>query len=192
MNDVWPLSVAIPTYRREAVLLQTLDYLLAMTPGAGEIMVVDQSETHEPPTEARLRALSDEEQIRWVRRSGPSITGAMNDALRLAKHDIVLFLDDDVRPEPELFRAHIAAQSLPRGGLVAGRVIQPWQEGTEFAAGGPFHFASTRPADVNEFIGCNFSVRRDAALVLGGFDENFVRVAYRFEAEFAHRFTVST
>jgi hypothetical protein len=30
-------------------------------------------------------------------------------------------------------------------------------------------------------------VRRDLALALGGFDENFVKVAYRFEAEFAHR-----
>ena len=36
-------------------------------------------------------------------------------------------------------------------------------------------------------MGCNFSVRRDVALALGGFDENFVKVAYRFEAEFAYR-----
>src|SRR5262249_1402897 len=31
------------------------------------------------------------------------------------------------------------------------------------------------------------SVRRDVVLQLGGFDERFVRVAYNFEAEFAHR-----
>ena len=36
-------------------------------------------------------------------------------------------------------------------------------------------------------MGGNFSVRRDIALRLGGFDEQFVRVAYNFEAEFAHR-----
>ena len=36
-------------------------------------------------------------------------------------------------------------------------------------------------------MGGNFSVRRDIALRLGGFDEQFVRVAYNFEAEFAYR-----
>jgi hypothetical protein len=36
-------------------------------------------------------------------------------------------------------------------------------------------------------MGGNFSVPAAEALALGGFDENFVRVAYRFEAEFAHR-----
>ena len=33
----------------------------------------------------------------------------------------------------------------------------------------------------------NFSVHRDVALKIGGFDERFVRVAYNFEAEFAYR-----
>src|SRR5262245_16399189 len=36
-------------------------------------------------------------------------------------------------------------------------------------------------------MGGNFSIKRDLALELGGFDENFVQVAYRFEAEFASR-----
>ena len=36
-------------------------------------------------------------------------------------------------------------------------------------------------------MGGNFTVRRDIALKLGGFDEQFVRVAYNFEAEFAYR-----
>jgi GT2 family glycosyltransferase len=36
-------------------------------------------------------------------------------------------------------------------------------------------------------MGGNFSVARRSAIDAGGFDENFVRVAYRFEAEFAHR-----
>jgi GT2 family glycosyltransferase len=33
----------------------------------------------------------------------------------------------------------------------------------------------------------NFSVKRDLAVALGGFDENFVHVAYRFERDFADR-----
>ena len=36
-------------------------------------------------------------------------------------------------------------------------------------------------------MGGNFSVKRSIALKIGGFDENFVKVAYRFERDFADR-----
>jgi hypothetical protein len=43
------------------------------------------------------------------------------------------------------------------------------------------------PRVCTEFIGCNFLLPRQAAIRLGGFDAAFVRVAYRYEAEFAYR-----
>jgi GT2 family glycosyltransferase len=185
-----PISIAIPTYRREAVLLATIEYLLALQPRAAEILVLDQTESHGPDTDARLRLLAESGAIRWLRLPHPSIPAAMNEGLRQARQDIVLFLDDDIRPEPELIDAHLRAHERHPDGLVAGRVIQPWQEGIDFASAPEqgFHFASTRPALIREFMGGNFSVRRDLAVALGGFDENFVKVAYRFEAEFASRF----
>lgn len=188
MKEFLSLSVAIPTYRREAVLLTTVADMLALRPRACEILVLDQSEGHLPATESALRALAEAGQIRWLRLPQPSITAAMNEALRQATQDIVLFVDDDVRPEADLLVAHMAAHAQHPDGLVAGRVIQPWQEHAEAPADGPFTFASNRPTQVSEFIGCNFSVRRKEAIGLGGFDENFVRVAYRYEAEFASRF----
>jgi GT2 family glycosyltransferase len=183
-----PLSVVIPTYRRESVLIDTLTALLALEPRATEILVIDQSERHEQPTEQRLKELAEAGHIQHIRLSRPSITAAMNEGLTRAAQDIVLFLDDDIAVEPELLSAHALAHSQQSGGLVAGRVIQPWQEGIAPAADEPFSFASRRPAWIQEFMGGNFSVRRRLALELGGFDENFVRVAYRFEAEFARRY----
>jgi GT2 family glycosyltransferase len=185
------LTVVIPTYRREQVLLETIGYMLALRPEAAEILVIDQTEVHEPPTCARLGELEQAGRIVWVRRQVPSITAAMNHALEVAKGDIVLFVDDDVRPEPALFAAHLQAHEQHPISIVAGRVIQPWQEGTDFEsvhAPAGFHFASTRPAVIREFMGGNFSLPRALGLALGGFDENFVKVAYRFEAEFASRF----
>ena len=182
------ITVAIPTYRREQVLLDTLADLLALAPGPAEILVVDQTACHEPATAEALQAMADAGHIRWLKLAEPSITRAMNEALLQAKHGIVLFLDDDIRPEPELLEAHVAAQGRHPDGLVAGRVIQPWQEGANHDATPAFHFAATRPAQIREFMGGNFSIVRDLALRLGGFDENFVKVAYRFEAEFAHRY----
>lgn len=182
-----PISVVIPTYRRESVLLETLAYMLALDPGPSEILVIDQSEKHEPETTRQLETLQAAGHIRVVSLAAPSIPCAMNRGLQEAKQEIVLFLDDDIRPEPGLVSAHLAAHNEHPDVLVAGRVIQPWEEGLDIPPDGPFQFAGLRTAWIDEFMGGNFSVSRSRALALGGFDENFVRVAYRFEAEFAHR-----
>jgi GT2 family glycosyltransferase len=188
MNARSDVSVVIPTYRRGAVLLQTIDYLLAMSDRPAEILIVDQTEEHEPTVGERLVALDKQGAIRWIRLQSPSITRAMNCGLMQARQALVLFLDDDIRPEPGLIEAHAARHSGQADILVAGRVIQPWEEGVSIPGGGVFRFCGTRAAEIDEFMGGNFSLRRDTALALRGFDENFVRVAYRFEAEFAHRF----
>jgi GT2 family glycosyltransferase len=65
--------------------------------------------------------------------------------------------------------------------------LQPWDGDVSSASWDARQFASTESRDVEGFMGGNFSVRRRRALALGGFDENFVRVAYHFEREFADR-----
>jgi GT2 family glycosyltransferase len=189
MTAALPVSIVIPTYRREAVLVQTVRALLAQQPAAAEIILVDQTERHDPATDAQLQDLAREGHIRWLRQGPPSIPRAMNRGLVEARHDFVLFLDDDIRPDPGLVAAHHAAHLAHGDVLVAGRVLQPWDEGLDHSACTRFHFATVKPRWIREFMGGNFSLSRESALALGGFDENFVRVAYRFEAEFAHRVT---
>jgi GT2 family glycosyltransferase len=191
MTAPLPVSIVIPTYRREAVLVDSVRALLAQQPAAAEIILVDQTEQHEPATEAELESLQREGRVRWLRQGPPSIPQAMNRGLLEARQEFVLFLDDDIRPEPGLVAAHHAAHMAHENILVAGRVLQPWDEGLDYSECTRFHFATLQPRWIGEFMGGNFSLRRNAALALGGFDENFVRVAYRFEAEFAHRFTRS-
>lgn len=185
MSERLPISVAIPTYRREGVLLNTLRDLLVLAPA--EIIVLDQTEQHEPATEQALRQLDDAGQIRWLRLGTPSIPQAMNRGLLEAREDLVLFVDDDIRPAPNLLTAHVEAHMAHADVLVAGRVTQPWETDPPPAID-RFHFNCVDAAWTDRFMGGNFSLRRGTALTLGGFDENFVRVAYQFEAEFAHRF----
>lgn len=180
-----PISIVIPTYRRDRVLLETIGHLLRLQPRAAEIVVVDQTPKHAPETELRLQQLGGDGSIRWLRLSRPSIPGAMNQGLLGAKEEIVLFVDDDIVPDVRLAASHQLAHADGGVGLVAGRVLQPW-DATIGRADRP-GFSSTRRGLVREFIGCNFSVKRALALALGGFDENFVHVAYRFEADFADR-----
>ena len=186
MTGPLPLTIAIPTYRREQVLLDTVRSLSRLTPRAGEILIIDQTVDHTPATESALRRLDDDGTIRWVRLSRPSIPAAMNKGLLEARFDVVLFLDDDIVPFADLVAAHANAH---RDGqvLVAGRVLQPWDDDPVAAAWSARGFASTEARYIDEFMGGNFSVRRQHALDAGGFDENFVRAAYNFEREFAER-----
>src|SRR5262249_50720012 len=181
------LTIVIPTYGRGEVLLDTLRRLLALDPPAPEVIVIDQTEEHSSYVSCTLEAWQTSGCVRWVRQRHPSIPAAMNRGLLEASHPFVLFLDDDIIPDQELVAAHIGALETTGAALVAGRIIQPWQEGRDFSGDVDFHFATVQPAWIQDFMGGNFSVRRDVLLQLGGFDERFVRVAYNFEAEFAHR-----
>ncbi|MEK6302302.1 MAG: glycosyltransferase [Acidobacteriota bacterium] len=186
-SSILRVSVIIPTYRRDRVLLDTIAHLLDLEHAAGEIIVVDQTPEHEPETQRALAELEAEKRIRWIRLSPPSITHAMNVGLKQAGNDVVLFVDDDIVPGRDLIAAHANAHSEGHN-IVAGQVLQPGEEPvSEDVDGAQLRFCSSRRQHISEFIGCNFSVKRKLAIELGGFDENFVHVAYRFEAEFAAR-----
>ena len=176
-----PISLVIPTYQRDDVLVATIKRLLDLSPRPAEILVLDQTQKHQESVETALRDWDLAGDIRLIRLAEPSIPRAMNRGLHEARRDLVLFVDDDVIPEAGLAQSHLDAAKKTGAALIAGRVIQPWHEGKHVSE------TSMRSAWVSEFIGCNFAVRRDVALTLGGFDEQFVSVAYNFESEFAYR-----
>ncbi len=179
------ISVVIPSFQRGAAALDSVRALLALSPPPGEILLVDQTPEHPAEIHVQLEALARSGELRWIRLREPSIPAAMNAGLQHAQRSTVLFLDDDIVPSPGLIDAHLHARDH---GLVAGQVLQPSQSSLPLDGGEPFRFNSPEPAWIDEFMGGNFSVDRARALGLGGFDENFVGAAFRFEAEFAHRY----
>lgn len=191
------LSIAIPTYGREAVLLETLRHLLALPDRADEVLVLDQTAAHEPETDQQLRAWSEAGLVRCLKLTRPSIPAAMNEGLRQARGGLVLFLDDDVVPARGLVDAHRRAHEESGVVAVAGMVLQPGEEPIAGGSAAPrgeglrrdleFCFRSTERVDICNVMAGNLSVNRDAALSCGGFDERFVGVAYRFETEFCRR-----
>ena len=196
--EVLDISVAIPTYGREQVLLDTVrSFVERQTQRPGEILVVDQTPRHARATERTLADWADGRVVRWLRLAEPCIPRAMNTALVEAVNPVVLFVDDDVVPSPELVAAHSAALRDSDAWAVAGQVLQPSEEPAEWTASPgsvglradfDFRFNSTRPCWVRNCMAGNLSVRRSQAIQIGGFDENFgATVAYRFETEFARR-----
>jgi len=187
------LTIAIPTYGRDAVLVDTLGYVLALDPPADEVLVVDQTPRHDDATEEQLGAWSRDGAIRWERLPQPSIPHAMNVALQRASGEVVLFLDDDLIPCRDLAARHLAA--IAGADAVVGQILQPGEEPVTLAAPQPrgrladleFRFNSDTATNVTNVMAGNLAVRRDRALAIGGFDENFVDTAYRFETDFAWR-----
>jgi GT2 family glycosyltransferase len=182
------IAAAIPTFARDQVLIDTIKHVMRQRPRPKEILILDQSPNcHAASAQSALAAWHKQGMIRWLHLPRPSIPAAMNKALLETIADLVLFLDDDVVLESGLIGSHRAAHNRTSAAIIAGRVIQPWQEGVTFPEHEGFHFAARDPRWTDRFMGGNFSVRREVALRLGGFDENFVHVAYNFEVEFAHR-----
>jgi GT2 family glycosyltransferase len=173
------ITIAIPTYNRQEIAVLTIERLLLF---GVPIIVVDQTPApHEP-----LAGLP----IRLIRLPEPSIPHAMNIAVEAAQTDIVLFVDDDVVPSPRLVDGHVEAYRDPDVWAVVGQVLQPGEEPEPIqqpADDLEFRFNDVAGRYVANVIACNLSVKRDRFIALGGFDENFVGAAYRFETDFALR-----
>lgn len=191
------LSVAIPTYGREEVLLDTIDQFLVQRPRAREVLVLDQTARHERVTATRLRELDTAGRIQWIRMDRPSQPRALNVALRHAKARIVLFVDDDIRIGQDFVGRHWAAYGDPAVWAVAGQVLQlgqavreepPMNRGSGALADIHFPFNYGMRCFVENGMSGNLSVRRERALQVGGFDEQFYPpVSYRFDAELCKR-----
>ena len=176
------ISIAIPTFNRGQILLATIEHLLALEPRADAILIADQTREHPSEVEERLRRWDAEGVIRWMRLPEPSIPRAMNDLLVAATTPLVLFFDDDIIPGRDIVRAHRDAHRDPAVWAVVGQVLQPGETTSDYRQGR----AETALAFAFVMAG-NLSVKRERALEIGGFDENFIGAAYRFETDFALR-----
>jgi GT2 family glycosyltransferase len=184
------ITVAIPTYNRGAILIETIRRLLALEVVADAILIVDQTRDHPPAVERELTTFASSGAIQWLRLPEPSIPHAMNEALQRANTELVLFLDDDVEPSPRLVIEHASAHHDETLWAVVGQILQPDEEPRHFARPADdleFHFNHDAPANVTNVMAGNLSVKRERALSIGGFDENYIGAAYRFETDFALR-----
>ena len=191
------LDIVIPTYQRGKVLLDTIEYLQSQADDYISLIIVDQTSYYDGDEVARkLQDFANQNMIQWIREEKPSIPNAMNIGLLAAESDIVLFLDDDIIPENCLVSEHIAAYSDQSIVASVGQILQPNEQAISvvlpessdnFDADLEFPFNSNTQQYIQNCMAGNLSVNRKIAIASGGFDTNFVGVAYRFETEFCRR-----
>ena len=170
------ITVAIPTYNREQVLINTVQHVLAQGRPADEILVIDQTPEHEAKVARQLSRWHADGSIRWLKQEEANLSAARNRALLEATSDIVIFLDDDVILAQNFIRSHEESFADEKTKIVAGQIVaadKPVHTGDidDFELG--FPLSHDRTAWIKNMGGGNFSVYRDLAIELGGFDQRF-------------------
>lgn len=200
------ISVIIPTYNREKVLRETLADVLQQDYPDFEVLVVDQTPTHEPETDAYLQSLAESNRIQWLRLDWASLPGARNYAVRRSQGAIILFLDDDVQLPPGFLHAHARNYlEQPEIGAIAGRVFDRMKLADSGGGltiedlppeamdpGIAWYYIdlvhTVKPQQVLSVRGCNMSFRREIFEKYGlHFDERFRGSAVREESDFCLR-----
>src|SRR3954452_8521202 len=166
-----PLSVVLPTRNRPDLLERCLQTLYA----AGlrdddEVIVVDSASTGDG-----AQRIASKYGAHFVRLEESGVSRARNAGWRTAHHELVGFIDDDVRVHPGWPDAMAAALAEPGNAFVAGWIgVPPEQAGAidpqpyivlpdriRFDRDSPRYFAA----------GANMGVRRSLLATIGGFDE---------------------
>jgi glycosyltransferase involved in cell wall biosynthesis len=165
-----PVSVVIPTRDRPALLDGCLTTAAAALRPGDELIVVDSASRDPAVAEVARRHGAT-----VVRCDLPGASRARNAGVGAARHDVVVFIDDDIRVDPHWAHHMAAAMADPAVGFVTGRISVP-----------PDQSEYQRPVAVNEgdvpvaldatsttSLGpsANLAVRRSVFERVGGFDE---------------------
>jgi poly-beta-1,6-N-acetyl-D-glucosamine synthase len=113
------VSVIVAAYCEEAVIERTLRSLLALDYPDYEIIVVDDGSTDRTP--ALLAPYAADGRIRLLeKRVNEGKAMALNDAIPIARGDIVTIVDADIQPEPDTLRHLVVHFRHGRVAAVAG------------------------------------------------------------------------
>lgn len=177
------VSVILPTYNRNEVLKQTLEYLLEQDPAPREIIVVDQSKEHNKATNGFIEKLIASGQIVYIFQQEPNAQRARNRAIVEARGEVLLFIDDDMVMDSNLVGAHWKNYEDTDLAAVCGFYLEPNEQPLDELPN-EFHrpftgwiympHCYTKRIESYQWPSGNGSIRRDVAIRLGGFDENYI------------------
>ena len=98
--------------------------LLAQSHPPYEIIIVDQTESHDEVTRQTLTEWEAEGSIRRLHQKELNASLARNAGALAATGQVLLFLDDDIEIEPDFIAAHVRNYADPKIVAVSGQVLE--------------------------------------------------------------------
>lgn len=176
-------SLIVPAYGRPDAARRLVEDLCRQTVAASEFEVIVVDDGSPEPLSEVLAGIETPFELRILRQENAGPAAARNEGVRKARGDIVLFLNDDAVPAPDLIAAHRRARSTaPEHAAILGAFpYSPHARRSRFVRVVeskdlvfPFNdLRSDRPNDWIFFWTCNISVARADVVAVGGFDERF-------------------
>ncbi|MEO7910653.1 MAG: exopolysaccharide biosynthesis glycosyltransferase EpsD [Roseiflexaceae bacterium] len=188
------LSIIIPTYNRCKQLQRVLTGLERQTVPSNQFEVIVVSDGSTDDTNDFLKTASTGLQLKPIFQSNSGVAAARNNGLHNASGQLILFLDDDVVPHPQLVAEHLRIHiSQPGDVIVLGPMLTPsdfslapwvrWEQAMLVKQYDAMLAEKFQPT-ARQFYTGNTSLAREHLLKAGGFDEHFrraedVELAYR-------------
>jgi glycosyltransferase involved in cell wall biosynthesis len=188
------VSIIIPTYNRLSRLKQVIAALEAQQHphDAFEVIIVSDGSTD--GTHEYLQQLVTPLKLQWTTQQNSGPAAARNNGVSRAQGEYILFIDDDVVPQPQLIAEHMRIhQASAHEIVVLGPMLTPegfamapwvrWEQAMLMKQYSAMERGDLVPT-ARQFYTGNASLRRSHIIALNGFNENFrraedVELAYR-------------
>jgi GT2 family glycosyltransferase len=187
------VSIVVPTYNRAASLRRHLLSLAEQTlpASAFEVLVVDDGSTDATPE--LLATLEVPYTLRSLRQPNQGPAAARNRGVQEARAELIVFLDDDTVPLPDLLEQHLRVHAANPDAVVIGPMVAPqdwprpaWVRWEEEILDVQYQdmLAGKFECTPRQFYTANASLSRMRFLAAGGFDSTFKRAE---DVEMAYR-----
>lgn len=167
------ITVIVCTRNGSRTLRPCLAAIARQSCTAHEVIVVDDGSVDDTPAVASSFSF-----VRLVRQEPSGLSVARNRGAHEATGEVLAFTDDDCIPDEDWLLHLCPAFTDPRWVAAGGPNIPPpprnWIEAVVAnAPGAPIHVL-LNDQEAEHLPGCNFAVRKDALLGIGGFHSDFV------------------
>ena len=190
------VSLIIPTYNRQEIVFQTLQYIKQQSISGFEVVLVDQTESND----SNLNNFKDDGfKYKYLKIKETGLPNARNVGAENAKGEILIFIDDDSIPDSDLIQSYMnlfndyEKDKFCIGGRIIEKNTTMFKENNSIVGGWITWYGKTlknfdtvKSGECEWASGGNFGLTKDLFIEVGGFDPNFIGTAVLEDGDFGY------